>query len=186
MKFYSLVACLLFALSVASCTTNEYIYISDKLKFGRVASEEFQYATNAACTDAATKYNKGDKPTPVSTDPLVYSFKDKKWLLGKKYEVRFITQPSVQSNGKKVPYYEIDASSETDDASNAAAIGTAILELKKKGATIVQDTVLDKPINGKRAWRVVMHTDTPISDKDNKLTQVKDDFGMIVNPPYPP
>ncbi|MBH8558742.1 hypothetical protein [Hymenobacter negativus] len=186
MKPYPLVACLLFALSVASCETDEHIYISDKLKFGRVASEEFQYATDAACTNAATKYNKGDKPIPVSTAPLAYSFKDRRWLLGKKYEVRFITQPSVQPDGKKIPYFEIDGGSETDDASNAAIIGAAILELKQKGATIIQDTVLDSPINGKRAWRVVMHTDTPINDKDNKFTQVKDDFGMIINPPYPP
>ena len=186
MKYYPLVACPLFAVSVASCTTDQYIYISPSLKLGRIASEESQYATDSACKAAAIKYNHGNAPIPVNTNPLSYSFKEKKWALGKKYEVRFVTQPSVRPDGKEILYYEIDRLSETDNASNAAIIVAAIAGLRIKGATIVQDTVLDKPINEKRAWRVVMHTDTPISDKDNKLTKVNDDFGLIVNPPYPP
>jgi hypothetical protein len=186
MKHYALVACLLFAVSVASCTTDQSIYISPALKLGRVASEESQYATDAACTAAATKYNKGNTPTPVSTKPLAYSFKKNPLLFRDKYEVRFVTQPSTQSDGKEIPYYEIDRISETDNALNRAAIVKAITELRIKGARVVQDTVLNPLINGKRAWRVVMHTDTPINDKDNKLTKVKDDFGLIINPPYPP
>jgi hypothetical protein len=186
MKNYSLAACLLLAVSVSSCTTDEYIYISPTLRLGRVASKETEYTNDSACTAAATEYNGRNKPIQVSDNPLVYSFRKKPFLFGEKFEVRFATVPSAQADGKKIDYLEIDKKSETDNAANLQVILVAIQELKKKGATILRDTVLDKPINGKRAWRVVMHTDKEIPDKDNTLTNLKGDFGIIVNPPYPP
>jgi hypothetical protein len=183
MKTYIQIAWGLLAVSAASCTTDHYIYISRDLKLGRVASVEFDYSTDDACKAAATKYNHGNTlPPPINTNPLTYSFK--RDTTNGKYEFRFVTYPS--QSGKKIRYYEIDKKSDTDNSANRDSIILAIEELKKKGATILRDTILDKPINEKRAWRVVMYSARGIIDKDNNLTQLRGDFGVIVNPPYPP
>ncbi|MCI1188119.1 hypothetical protein MON38_11880 [Hymenobacter sp. DH14] len=161
----------------------------DKAMIGREAAIERRYATDAACLKAARRYHKNvlhnaGEPVPYTSSPLTYSFPKPGNGGVKPKELRFTTAAVVDSSN--VSFLEVEqASPAPTDSTNARELRDVVKELVKAGATIVRKQEIDpNPINGKRAWRVVLHTDKPINSSDKRLV-LEGTFGLVINPPYP-
>jgi hypothetical protein len=190
MKYYLLTVGFFLVLGMSACISSKSIMISPTLSLGRIASDETRFADPVTCEVAATAYYKGtghlDKPSRESTKQVVYSFRKGKGFQ-KKSEVRFIVDPAAPPTGRSISYYEIPAVSATDDALNENAIQKFVEGLVSAGdATVLEPKALDEKVNGKRAWRVLLRATKVLGDKSNKRYQVTSDFGIIINPPYPP
>ena len=175
-----------------------------KLKFGRIASYETEFADEPRCQQAKIAFlakqwpdNTTTKEYPVvdNAGTLITSIISIKVTpaVGECYEMRFSVNPNPYSLGNPIEYYEIEKVSYHDDAGNGKALGDAVTELSRRNATVTRDATSDGySINQKKAWRALLHSKCPITDDgdkvdDNKFTTtVKGDFGVVTNPPYPP
>lgn len=187
MKRYVLVACYLFALIASSCVTNRLASIDEGI-FKRIASVEHRCLNDAECEKQAKAY--ADKrliplPPPVSINPLIFSFWEGK---GKnKQEVLFKVSAYTPA---EITYFEIDKIPNSDYNTNAKTlkeVANLLISAPNSGVTEVLPSTPDNFItNGKRPCRVLLKTTKPINFTKRGFLPVIGDFGLIINPPYPP
>ena len=182
MKRYVLVACLLFVLSTPSCQTSDFVV-------KRVASTETRFPDDASCRDSANKYSPGAIPISDPSQPLVYSFA--KGSGEAKEEVLFKTSSQLP---KTITYYEITTNPGGNDAENIKILKRVYNSLMKPGILdSVRGPQRDKfKANKKYPCRAILNAKIPFplnvggSKNKNNLVSVKGEFGLIINPPYPP
>ena len=161
-----------------------------KVKLPRIASIEHRYSTEGACTsDAQAYFTSSHNPgvfAPIATLPLTYSFKDTTDPLNPQ-EIRFTVQVAgtPEPTNTIVNYWEIEKKTGSDKND----IDKAIDDLEKihkckKTRGPMQDVVA---VNGKKPWRAIMQTTSPIDPPSapTLTTKISGTFGVIVNPPYP-
>ena len=192
MKHYTLFSCILPLLGATSCISSRQAFIAPGIPTFRIASVEYQFIDSTMCRDAAQRYCKkttGSLVIPASSNPSnnIYSFR-KKPCIGKKTEVRFVVGPNGAKTGKKYSYLEIPKSSGSNDTQNGTDINTVVNKLTDLGFAILLPPNQDVEVNSKKAWRAILYpkaTTTP-----SKLYKRNGgdflDFGIIINPPYPP
>lgn len=187
MKYDVFAACLLFALSAPSCQMSDVLLT-------RVASTEFRFPNEEDCKKKAAADNTGgnitELPEAVSTTPLTYSFS--KGMDVNKEELLYKVSPIRPDT---ITYYEVGASAGMSDGEYKQLLKTAVEGLLKLSTDIVkvQDPKRDNyETNKKFPWRALLTAKKPLllnvgSQKGQKRpVQVNGNFGLIINPPYPP
>jgi hypothetical protein len=183
MKSYALGACLLFAFGVPGCQTAEFA-----LK--RIASTETRYPDDNSCDEAAKTFLPNAIPISPTQSPRVYSLV--KGSGDAKEEVLYKTSPQLP---KTITYYEVEAPQGMSDNEYRQLLQVAFKALLKLSTDIesIQSPVRDKyEANKKFPWRAILTAKKPVDlnvggDKDKKSAiRVNGDFGIIINPPYPP
>lgn len=197
MRYIVLVICLLSLGLGVSCRTQKLAgggasgsAAGGKFERIRVAVEEHRFTDAAACKAAATFYNNNNRSEDANgqiqeftTPSLVYSWKAKSIDV----EIRFVVLPAdeVKQPGEVIQYWEINKRT----GNHEKDIKDAIREFgDKRNWRIVKDANQDaNEINGKRAWRAVLSRDLPNSpsSKDSFRALRAEEFGIIINPPYP-
>jgi hypothetical protein len=191
MKHYALVSCLLIALTAASCTASHNLVELDGVHFKRVASIENRCKDDADCEKQASDYATSHSipmPEPVSFNPRVYSFSEgnganKQEIL---YKVSLLSPTSIT-------YYETKKIPGSGYKDNVRLLKDAVDALKGELGADLTETTQSAPdnyqTNRKIPCRVLLNTKKPIELKDskgNKFASIRGDFGVIINPPYPP
>ncbi|MFC6222071.1 hypothetical protein ACFP2F_02370 [Hymenobacter artigasi] len=205
MKYYALFACLLFALSAPSCQTSSFVV-------RRVASTEYRFANDGITKDSAQKYADDHAvklPPQVSPTvtfpnaPLIYSFSEGTGTAKK--EVRYKTD---SSEPHKLVYYEIiNPVAGTDDA-NRQLLNGVYEKLANSNLGVIigiqgpmPDIYTNQP-DKTHPFRAIVDAKVPfpisiegLKNLNNKaagsktkkiIENVNGDFGLIINPPYPP
>ncbi|GAB3654910.1 hypothetical protein GCM10027594_28350 [Hymenobacter agri] len=160
---------------------DEFVPLTPKVKLRRNAVLEHRYTTEAKCDDAATNYfqkvlgNTG-LPAPIAAAPKTYSMK----MAGRNREVRFVAGKGADLD---VPFAEVEKTADNpNDDTNRQDLNDAIAALGP-GVRVLEGPTLDPaPINGKRAWRVVL-TSARSAGPDQLM--LSGTFGLVINPPYP-
>ncbi len=187
MKYYVLSACLVVALSAPNCQ-------KVNVELRRVASTETRFPKDDICDDSAKAYAKRNSiplPQPISPSlsPKVYSFP--KGIDSLKEEILYKTS---QLKPAEITYYEISIAS-GNDAANEIKLKEFInaLPLSQFGIEVIQSPTRDEYLtNGKYPYRAVLNTKIPLpinlgsGENKKKRVELKGDFGLIINPPYPP
>jgi hypothetical protein len=188
MKYLAHVACFLIVMSTATCTSNQPGMLSGvEVPVDRIASEETQYPDEGLCLAAASGYSYPDKPTSASPNKKIYSFKVKHGIFSKKSEVRYTVDLSAPQEGRKITYWEVSFKPTADDDANGRLMEELVKKLTDANeAVVIQPLFKDEKVNGKYSWRVFMRANKIINYKSNKFIKLSGDFGLIINPPYPP
>ncbi|HEX8507485.1 MAG TPA: hypothetical protein VF630_19140 [Hymenobacter sp.] len=164
--------------------------VSGKFERIRVAVEEHRFADEKECRAAAASYHRNNHAEDadgelreVTPAPLVLSWRAKNIPV----EVRFVVLPAaeVSQPGEVLPYWEINRRSDNSEKD----IRAAIKEFgDKRNWKLVKGPVQDaKETKGKRPWRAVMKRELPNSpsSKDSFRALRAEEFGIIINPPFP-
>lgn len=191
MKHYALVACLLIALTAASCSASHKLVELNGDHFKRVASIENRCKDNKDCENQASAYATSHKismPDPVSFSPLTYSFSEGNGA--NKQEILYKVSSLLPTS---ITYYETKKPPGPGYKDNVKLLKDAVDALKAElGADLTETTLSvhdDYQTNGKIPCRVLLNTKKAIELKDSKgktFLSIIGDFGMIINPPYPP
>ena len=159
-------------------------------EFTGLAGKEYRYETEKQCDDAAVLYRNNNYPssptsppeenlTIVSQSPKTYSIKAK----DEDIEVRFtvIDIADITKYGKLIYYYKVNAingHTEHDDVDLASA------EFKKRfGHVIKKSTFKDEfALEKKYPWRAILSRKKP---KSFLAPSDEEEYGIVINPPYP-
>ena len=189
MKNYATVICISLVLGTASCMSSKYVVVAPSIPKLRIASEEYQFIDGDKCKEAAYRYNRrinhtSTLPSDANNYQDIFTFRKKPWLAETK-EVRFIKGPKGADTGKLFTYLEIPQVAGADDGKT---ISDFVDELVKLGFKVSMFPVKDSIINGKTTWRAILYGGgaTGQAMKYRKQAAELFDFGIIINPPYPP
>ena len=156
-------------------------------EFMTLAGKEYRYDTKQQCDDAAAMYLSTNYPTnspevltKVSDNPTTYSIKAK----DEDIEVRFtvIAQENITEYGKLIYYYKVN---KTSGHTEQEDIGLASDEfVKRLGHVNTKPPFQDKVVlEGKHPWRAILKRKRanllhrPVGDEE--------EYGIVINPPYP-
>ena len=152
--------------------------------------DEYRFTDPIACADAATQAyrnaNPPDQtgsPTPVASNPLLYSIKAKDTDVEKRFVI--VSADELNKYGDFITYREVNRVQHGNDKKD---IDDAIEEFTQ----LLGDAVITGPfqdaadVNGKRPWRAVLQRKASSTSPDQaRLLQQDDVYGIVVNPPYP-
>ena len=191
MKYYALVACLMFALIVASCATTRKAAVLNGVHFKRQAGTEYRCRDDADCEKQASAYASSHSvpmPDPVSIKPLTYSFSEGNGV--NKQEVLYKVSPL---SPPMITYYETKKIPGSGYKANVKLLEEAVDALKTTYGADITETMPSTPdnyqTNRKIPCRVLLNAKKEIpfkNGKSNILFTITGDFGVIINPPYPP
>jgi hypothetical protein len=153
----------------------------------RLAVIEYRYPTPDLCIAAAKKYFTGtEELSPLPGSPLTYSFCDSNApTQPSAMEIRFtVNATSPVQPPDTINYYEV----EQRTGNNRNDIRRAFRRLRNecKFDSIKGPTEDRNNVNGVKSWRAIMRKkDTPCPEVMQFLDKREEDFGLIINPPFP-
>jgi hypothetical protein len=174
--------------AITTTTTDSTIVKAPNAKIlGRLAVIEYRYPNDKACTVAAKKYFTGTgEPMPLPGSPLVYSFCDSNApTRPDALEIRFtVNAASPAQPVDTINYYEVER--KTGNHKSDIEQAFRVLRRQYNCDSIKGPTEYTRSVNGVKPWRAIMKRNGPVPPftKYPMLTK-SDEFGLIINPPYP-